>query len=368
MPQTEKKTGDDIEVTDKGLEDLDVSLESEIEPTERDLAMDKIVAATIVERADEMGLKVEDLEVADPDEEPGGELEADLEVADPEAAAAAVKEKEALAAAEPGTIEIIVDGEAKTVPLSDIMDAGKRTLQKESTADKRLADATELLKGAQSRVAADPAIRRTTDAEIDENARMAELEEVDETKVAGLVQKIQYGSEEDAQGALKEVIRLGRSGSASEDQVLARVQGRMDMIDIQSRFDAVPEIKDGKVVGGGYGDLIKDPYLRQMAAAKVDELVAAGEGTYKDFETYQKAGDFVRKWRDDLSGATTTTHESPTLEEKKGKKRQKDTIQSAGTGTQEADAETDKTDHEKTLADSRSGTIADMKKQRELST
>jgi len=53
-------------------------------------------------------------------------------------------------------VTIKVDGEERTVPLSDVIDAGRRSLQKESAADKRLAEASELLKAAKEKVSGEP--------------------------------------------------------------------------------------------------------------------------------------------------------------------------------------------------------------------
>ncbi len=88
------------------------------------------------------------------------------------------------------TRELIVDGQRMRVPLSRILDAGTRALQKETAADMRLAAATELLKSAQERMVSPP-VQQVTAQPSDEDAALARA--------------IQFGTEDEAKAAIAKV-------------------------------------------------------------------------------------------------------------------------------------------------------------------
>ena len=87
--------------------------------------------------------------------------------------------------------ELIVDGKRIRVPISKILDAGTRTLQKESAADMRLAAATELLRSAQER-------QQTV-----QTAPVAQQQPSDDD--AALARSIQFGTEEEAKSAIAKI-------------------------------------------------------------------------------------------------------------------------------------------------------------------
>ena len=85
-------------------------------------------------REEEFGYTKEDDEDEVPEDEP--DTQEDSEEEEPEHEPEEPKEQ---------YVKIVVDGEEREVPLSQIVDAGRRTLQKESAADRRLEEATRLL-------------------------------------------------------------------------------------------------------------------------------------------------------------------------------------------------------------------------------
>lgn len=202
-------------------------------------------------------------------------------------------------------VEITVDGEKQTVPLSKIMDAGKRALQKESAADKRLEEATRLLKEAKE---TKPPPEEPGDAE----APMTAQE---------IAEALQYGTAEDAAKAIEQLNNQGRSNNdaATPDKikelVTQTVTETTNTKEIVSRFE-LPEDQ------GGYQDVIKDPYLREKAISIVNEKLASGEPN--TWDTYAKAGDEVREWMVKIGARKPST-----IEDKKNKKRSTDTVRAA---------------------------------------
>ena len=85
--------------------------------------------------------------------------------------------------------ELIVDGKRIRFPISKILDAGTRALQKESASDMRLAAATELLRSAQERTA--------------QTAPVAQQQPSDDD--AAIARSIQFGTEEEAKAAIAKI-------------------------------------------------------------------------------------------------------------------------------------------------------------------
>ena len=69
----------------------------------------------------------------------------------------------------PQTVRIKVDGEERDVPLSDVIEQGTRTLQKESTADKRLKEASEMRQAAELRALQVDELARQLQAQQEQN-------------------------------------------------------------------------------------------------------------------------------------------------------------------------------------------------------
>lgn len=170
-------------------------------------------------------------------------------------------------------VDIIVDGEKRTVPLSQIVDAGKRTFQKEQTADKRLEEAT--------------LIRETAEREVAERKKVQTA-----TEVSDLAKAIQYGTEEEAAGALQKVMELGRQQATpqiDQNAITAQVMHQMRINEAIEKTALPPE-------EGGFADIIADPDLNDLYVRKVLALGATPEGMQKTpWQLCQEVGKSVRE-------------------------------------------------------------------------
>lgn len=185
------------------------------------------------------------------------------------------------------TVEITVDGVKKTVPKSQVTDAGIRALQKESAADSRLEEAVKLLKEAKQVKKAESKKEKTADEEL------ADLG-VDKKKISELREAIQYGEEEDATAAIEEMIRLGRGGKPEIPEGLMtieeyeKLEKKKEENKIIEKFSLPPD-------KGGFSDIIDDPYL--FAAHDAEVKAELRKGTPNTWELYESAGKKVREWR-----------------------------------------------------------------------
>ena len=233
----------------------------------------------------------DEIEDKEPVEEPAGEEPADEKPEEPQEQ----------------MVEVVVDGEKKKVPLSEIVDAGKRTLQKESAADKRLEEATKLLKEAK---------------EVSTQEEQPPVEDAEKPLEVSkdIVQAIQYGTEEEAQKAVQELIKMGQTKeSLTPDNIKSIVA---ETVRAETNQQAVLRKFSKAKEEGGFADIKEDPYLMNMAIGEVNALLESGEEN--TWETYEKAGKKVRDW---VSKFQTTQDTS--FETKKEKKRQTDTVKGA---------------------------------------
>jgi hypothetical protein len=205
-------------------------------------------------------------------------------------------EEQAPAAAKPATHRLKIDGEEREVPEAELIEVGKRALQKELAADKRLEEATRLLNEAKQQ-------RQTVQPPKD-----AAKPAVD----ADVVKAIQYGTEEEAAKALGDL--MGRNSATPEqiDQIVdQRVAQVMTQKDISTRFSTE------------FADVVKDPDLFEFARAKVQRRLDAGEPN--TWATYEAAGKEVA----DKFVKPQVSDPAVTLDEKRAKKSSVTVIKSA---------------------------------------
>ena len=202
-------------------------------------------------------------------------------------------------------VKIVVDGEEKEVPLSKILDAGKRTLQKDSTADKRLEEATRLWREAKEQPSPDVALKEQIPDELD----LARNE---------YVKAQQYGTEDEVLAAFikYEDVKAAKAQQsvAPQPDIRMVVAEQLTTHDIVNRFKRSPE-------DGGYSDLTDVPYLGQAVFNRVNEKMAKGLNG-NDWNTYKEAGDEIRSELEAQFG----TKEEKTVKDKKDKKRKLDTV------------------------------------------
>ena len=173
-------------------------------------------------------------------------------------------------------VEIVVYGEKKMVPLSEIKAAGIRDMQKESAADERLSDAKELLKEVKAL-----------------KSQPEEEEEVKGMTPKEIAYAIQYGTEEEAATAIEQIgvsQNNAQPGVTTEDvqkMVNTTVEDSNNSRNIFDKFN-MPKDK------GGFFDITEDPNLMDMAVSNVDKRLKKGETN--SWETYEKAGNDIRGW------------------------------------------------------------------------
>lgn len=186
----------------------------------------------------------------------------------------------------PETVKIKVDGEEREVPKDKVFDAGIRAMQKESAADKRLEEATRLLKEAETKY-----------AQVQEKPESPPQQWDDATVAYAL----EHGNDE--QKAYAVSLLRGRD-LATPDDIVKQAEARvMDKIDFR---DASQWFLDE------YKDIAADPYLFQLASTAEDNLLKSGD-TRSRKEIYKAIGDDLRKWKGGIT-------ETKSLEEKKEQK------------------------------------------------
>lgn len=180
----------------------------------------------------------------------------------------------ARAAGEDKMVTLIVDGKEVQRPESEVLDAGRRYLQKDMTADERLVEATRILKEAKELNTG-----KTQPAVSPSDALPAEDDD------AALARAIQLGSDEEARAAIAKL----------------RKSGRTDDTSITSMIDARIEFREAAAwVNTEYKDLLTDPLLGGVFMQKETEARKAGDKRpYRDL--YKEIGDGLRKWRDGLA-------------------------------------------------------------------
>lgn len=248
--------------------------------------------------------------------------------------------------------ELIIDGTKQKVPKSKIYDTGKRALQKELAADKKLEEAgrraQEIVTAAQQE--AENIKKGKTrpsegDKPSDADERTAALDDPElDKKLSGWVSKIQYGSEDEGKEALKEILTQGRGNSATpvkEDDVVEKVERRLVLKGIRQKFET--EFKD----------LIEDPELYEITRARVNKALSSGQPN--TWETYEVAGQAVRekfvRHETVVGDPEKKPEDKPiNLEQRREKKRSIDSLKPASARTTEQEAPVTNPDVSATIA------------------
>jgi hypothetical protein len=239
--------------------------------TARELAMEQLEARHQAEMAAQNGWELP----ADPDPEPApapDQLSAQLN--DPEPEPAPVP---APTAAAPQKVKVKIDGEEAEVPVEDLV----RQYQKNSTADKRLAEATRLLREAQEAEAA--RLLREQQAQQQQLQLQQQQQEPQPNPV-----------DVDTVGARKEFLKALFEGDednalAKLDEMLAgrqQVQAPAPILDVDQIAQSVTQHVQQKLAVESvltqnrrdYPELYADPDMEALALAKIQRMQAE-EGT-----------------------------------------------------------------------------------------
>ena len=221
----------------------------------RSAAMAQIAAQAHAQVADEF---------ADIDEETGTVIprqKAAEPEEDPEPVGAAAnpddepkQEEPAAEQAAPRMVKIVVHGQTIEVPEDKIIEAGKRTLQKESAADRRLQEAEKIRREA---MAYEARVRAAAQGLSDEDAPQPEA----------------------------------RQTTADPAAFDAMIEQRMYVRDAQKAASAFRR---------EFADIAQDPYLMNLAAnleqERLDHATAVGEPFGDPEEAYRKHGETIRAW------------------------------------------------------------------------
>lgn len=251
-------------------------------PTEREQTMAEITARVRQERDDEIKASGGDVidttsaTVADPSAAPApdqpGPVADDAPPPAPPADDAAPQPPPAGAAPIDDLVTIKVDGVMQQVPREKIYEAGLRAVQKESSADRRLEEATRLLREVEQRIAPQPVQNPPPSQAWDEEI---------------IAYALAHGTEEQKAEAVRQ-IRGGRQETATPDQIASTVESRiLDKVDFQSSAAWFQET---------YKDIVSDPYLLQIASLQEDHMRANGD-TRPRKELYAEIGNGLRKLR-----------------------------------------------------------------------
>ena len=251
-------------------------------PTEREQTMAEITARVRQERDDEIKASGGDVidttsaTVADPSAAPApdqpGPVADDATPPAPHADDAAPQPTPAGAAPIDDLVTIKVDGVMQQVPREKIYEAGLRAVQKESSADRRLEEATRLLREVEQRIAPQPVQNPPPSQAWDEEI---------------IAYALAHGTEEQKAEAVRQ-IRGGRQETATPDQIASTVESRIrDKVDFQSSAAWFQET---------YKDIVSDPYLLQIAGLQEDHMRANGD-TRPRKELYAEIGNGLRKLR-----------------------------------------------------------------------
>ena len=211
----------------------------------------------------------------------------------------------------PEMVKITVDGEEKEVLLSDVLDAGTRTYQKESAADKRLEEATRLLKEAKE--------QKPTDDDIPGDDEDGFTGSMTPKQIA---EALQYGTAEEAAVAVEQMNSQGRSREAVTPERVQEIT--RETVRSTNNAEKIAHKFDSPADKGGFKDLADDPHLRRMVIDGVNEQLKAGKPN--TWETYEAAGTKVRGWLEERTGGTP----KDSFTDKKERKKTIDNVQAAG--------------------------------------
>lgn len=227
------------------------------------------------------------VEGAVPAEQPAAAEEPPAEEApaeEPAAAAETPAAEDGVDVIEPDAeYEVKVDGQPLRVPGHKLIEAGIRTFQKETAADYRLKQATEILQEAERRA------QTMQQRPVEQPQAPAPREPTE----ADLAAAIQFGTPEQAAQA---IALLKSRPTVTEEQVTR-------LVDSRSRAAARDELQFNEAlnfVKAEYGDLLSNDYLKRLFFVEESRYRTpkerGGLGDQRSYkEVYQEIGDSLRK-------------------------------------------------------------------------
>lgn len=241
----------------------------------------EIAEARAKERAAETGNPIE--EAAKPEGAAPAEAPAE------DAAPAETPPAEVVEAAKPAfdpdaEVELIIDGKPLKVKGSQIIETGRKALQKEIAADQRLEFASRLLDEATKRVQGQPPAT-TADAQ----PKDAPVKEVQGKSDAELAKQLQYGTEEQAAEAIREIRRRDQ-GAVSEEGLQDLIAKHLPAA-VSSQLAFHEAVRNAQ---SEYKDIFADPYLTQLFHIEEHKARQAGDARPHS-ELYATIGNSIRE-------------------------------------------------------------------------
>lgn len=206
--------------------------------------------------------------------------------------------------------EITVEGQKVKVKGSKIVERGLATLQKETAADYKLQLAGQALAEAERiRASAQPA--QPAQAALPAQGAPVQAQASD-LGDAELAQLIQFGNPQQAAEAIK-TLRARDSSLVTPEAMQQFMQRALpQVVDAQLAFREAATFARTE-----YGDLLTDPYLKELFFIKEDQLRKAGDKrSYKDL--YKAIGDDLRTHFN--RPAAAPTQQAPSMQERKDAK------------------------------------------------
>lgn len=209
---------------------------------------------------------------------------------------------------EPKMVTIKVDGVERQVPLSDVLEQGKRAMQKESSADQRLAEVAQQRQKVEQRAAEIEAFARQLQAHQEQNQGQKPSEEdAKSRKLAAkdLYENIMSGDEDAAVDALANM--FGRGNAIPDMGAIMDQAARVARGEIQTAESARNQIeananhaKAKTAFSAKFPDIINDPMLYRMTDQETLQVLSDHpdwDATRDIDRILMEAGDRVQKWR-----------------------------------------------------------------------
>lgn len=220
--------------------------------------------------------------------------------------------------ARPDTMKLKIDGEEREMPLSEIIDHGVRSLQKEIAADARLREAVEMRRTAEARAAEVEALASQLLAR-EEQARGEALSNQDAANLRleakDVYNKIIFGDEGEAVEALAKM--MGRGNTTPDAEALLKKAQDIARTEVtraeRIRSEAAAEIAHERAVtkfSDKYKEVVSDPMLYRLADEET--LIVLKEHPEWDADRdldaiLDEAGKRVMDWRSDKLATDKTS-------------------------------------------------------------